>query len=370
MTTQLLACERSCRVLDRRAVLCSAAAAGLAWVGMSFVSRRLLAAQDLLVFDFTGYDVADLHQTYIKKYGASPSFTLYGDGDEALQKLRAGFRADLVHPGAFDVGRFRDAGLLQPWDTARLANWPDLYPILTSTAGAVHDGRQWLVPADWGINSVLYRTDLVEVQEESWNLLWDKRYAGKLAYGTEMYPAIAGAALALGIANPFQATDEEFARIQAKLTEQRSLLRFYWSDPTQLEQAMASGEVVAAWAWSASYSTLKAQGVPVKYMQPKEGVSSWVAGFARLKDAPGKEQNAYDYVDAWLAPASGKWMIENYGYGHPNRKAFELVDPKVLADKGLDLPDKILTHSLPNQEMSPDLHERYVRMYEQVRAGM
>jgi spermidine/putrescine-binding protein len=105
-------------------------------------------------------------------------------------------------------------------------------------------------------------------------------------------------------------------------------------------------------------------------MQPKEGVSSWVAGFSRLKDAPGKEQNAYDYVDAWLAPEAGKWMIENYGYGHPNRKAFDLVDPKVIADKGLDLPDKLLTHSLVNQEMSPDLHQRYVRMYEEVRAGM
>ena len=356
--------------LSRRALLQGAAAAGLVWVSANLIARPARAAQDLLVFDFTGYDVPDLHRGYIKKYGASPAFTLYGDGDEALQKLQAGFQADLVHPGSFDVARFRDAGLLQPWDTARLANWPDLYPVLTRTAGTVTDGKQWLVPADWGINSVLYRTDLVDIKEESWTLLWDKRYAGKLAYGTEMYPAIAGAALSLGIANPFQATDEEFATIRAKLIEQRPLLRFYWSDPTVLEQAMAAGEVVAAWAWSASYPTLKAQGVPVKYMQPKEGVSSWVAGFSRLKNAPGKEQNAYDFVDAWLAPESGKWMIENYGYGHPNKKAFDLVEPSVIADKGLDRPDKLLTHSLMNQEMTPQLHQRYVQMYEEVRAGM
>jgi len=356
--------------LSRRVLLKGAAAAGLIWTSTQFILNPAEAAQDLLVFDFTGYDVPDLHRNYIKKYGASPAFTLYGDGDEALQKLQAGFRADLVHPGSFDVARFRDAGLLQPWDTARLASWPDLYPVLTGTAGAVKDGQQWLVPADWGINSVLYRTDLVDIQEESWNLLWDKRYAGKLAYGTEMYPAIAGAALALGIGNPFQATDEEFAAIRAKLVEQRPLLRFYWSDPTVLEQAMATGEVVAAWAWSASYPALKAQGLPVKYMQPKEGVSSWVAGFSRLKNAPGNEQNAYDYIDAWLAPESGKWMIENYGYGHPNRKAFDLVEPSVVADKGLDRPDKLLAHSLMNQEMTPQLHQRYVQMYEEVRAGM
>jgi spermidine/putrescine transport system substrate-binding protein len=346
------------------------AAAGLVWISMTLVSRPLSAAEDLLVFDFSGYDVPDLHRRYIEKYGASPVFTLYGDGDEALLKLKGGFRADLVHPGTFDVGRFRDAGLLQPWDTARLANWAEVFPIFANAQGVVHDGKQWLIPTDWGINSVLYRTDLVDIEEESWNLLWDERYAGKLAYGTEMYPAIAGAALALGIADPFHATDDEFDRIRTKLIEQRPLLRFYWSDPTVLEQAMASGEVVAAWAWSASYPALKAQGLPVKYMQPKEGVSSWISGFARLKEAPGKEQNAYDYVDAWLAPETGKWMIENYGYGHTNRKTFDLVDPAILADKGLGPPDKILANSLPNQEMTPDLHERYVRMYEEVRAGL
>jgi spermidine/putrescine transport system substrate-binding protein len=370
MSMQSVLCRLASEPVGRRAAIQGAAAAGLAWATTSFLSRPSSAAQDLLVFDFTGYDVPDLHQPYIRKYGASPTFALYGDGDEAFLKLQGGFRADLVHPGAFDAGRFRDAGLLQPWDTARLSNWPDVYPILANTAGAVHDGKQWMIPADWGINSVLYRTDLVDIEEESWTLLWDKRYAGKLAYGTEMYPAIGGAALALGIANPFQATDEEFDRIRAKLAEQRPLLRFYWSDPTELEQAVASGEVVAAWAWSASYSMLKAQGVPVKYMQPKEGVSSWVGGFLRLKDAPGNEQNAYDFVDAWLAPETGKWMIENYGYGHTNRKAFDLVDPAVVADKGLGLPDKILANSLPNQEMSLGLRERYVRMYEEVRAGM
>jgi spermidine/putrescine transport system substrate-binding protein len=332
--------------------------------------RPASAAQDLLVMDFTGYEVPDLHRPYIKQYGTSPAFSLFGDGDEAFLKVRAGFRADLVHAGTFDVGRFRDAGLAQPWDTMRLRNWPDVLSIFKSAGGAQHGGQQWLIPADWGINSVLYRTDLVDIKEESWNLLWDKRYAGKLAYGTEMYPAIAGAALAAGVADPYHASDEEFERIRAKLTEQRPLLRFYWSDPTQLEQAVASGEVVAAWAWSSSYSTLKAQGIPVKYMQPKEGVTSWIAGFARLRNFPGKEQNAYDYVDSWLAPESGKWMVENYGYGHTNGKTFDLVDHKVLLSKGLDLPEKVLSHSLLNAEMSPSLHERYVKMYEQVRAGM
>ena len=218
-------------VMRRRDALRGGAAMGLAWVSAMVFPRPASAAQDLLVMDFTGYEVPDLHRSYIKQYGTSPAFSLFGDGDEAFLKVRAGFRADLVHAGTFDVSRFRDAGLAQPWDTTRLRFGQMYCRSLRAQEAPEHDGQQWLIPADWGINSVLYRTDLVDIKEESWNLLWDKRYTGKLAYGTEMYPAIAGAALAAGVADPYHASDEEFKRIRAKLTEQRPLLRFYLVRP-------------------------------------------------------------------------------------------------------------------------------------------
>jgi len=61
-------------------------------------------------------------------------------------------------------------------------------------------------------------------------LLWDERYAGKLSMNTEMDASILIAALLTGVADPFNATDDEIARIRAKLEAQRPLLRFYWSD--------------------------------------------------------------------------------------------------------------------------------------------
>ena len=37
------------------------------------------------------------------------------------------------------------------------------------------------------------------------------------------------------------------------------------------------------------------------------------------------EQAAYDMIDAWIAPESGAWLIDNYGYGSTNSKAYDLV---------------------------------------------
>ncbi len=345
------------------------AAAGIALVTIPIAPKPAHAADDLLVFDWTGYEVPELHQAYIAKYGASPPIAMYADTYEAFQKVQAGYRPDILHPNVWDTRRFFDAGLLQPWEPERLANWADVFPELAQFSGTVQDGKQYMIPTDWGINSLCYRTDLVEVTEDSWTLLWDPRYSGKLSMNGEMDLSVLIASLVSGVADPFNATAADIATLRAKLEEQRPLLRFYWSDPTELEQAIASGEVVAAVAWPASYSNLKKQGLPVAYMKPKEGVWSWLTGFVRIAGAPGKEQNAYDYVDAWLAPETGKWMIENYGYGHTNRKSFDLVDPAVLLEKGLGDPDVVLKTARATKEFDPTARDALVQMYEEVKSG-
>ena len=83
------------------------------------------------------------------------------------------------------------------------------------------------------------------------------------------------------------------------LTKQRKLVRFYWSDPTEMEQSMASGEVVMAWGYNQSLVSLKRQGLPVAFMTPKEGLFAWGSGFIMHKDVE-DEQAAYDYIDAWI----------------------------------------------------------------------
>jgi spermidine/putrescine transport system substrate-binding protein len=96
---------------------------------------------------------------------------------------------------------------------------------------------------------------------------------------------------------------------------------------------MASGEVVTASAWNSSIATLRKQGIDVKYMNPKEGRLTWCCGLVLTSEA--KEiDKAYDLMDAMLSTDAGVWLID-YGYGHSNRKAFELVSEEVLAERGL-----------------------------------
>ncbi len=354
---------------DRRGAMAAAAAAGVLPITMN--GRPAAAASDLLVFDWTGYEIPELHEDYIAKYGTSPDVAVYADVHEAFNKLQAGYRVDTVHPNIWDVRRFYDAGLLQPWEPERLNHWGDVFPELTGFAGARYDNAQYLIPTDWGINALIVRTDLVDIEgmDPSWSLLWDERYAGRISMNAEMEAAVKTASLVLGIEDPYHATPQEEAAIRDKLAAQRELVLYYWSDPTELEQSIAAGEVVAAWAWPQVYGDLLKQGVPVAYLTPKEGVNSWLTGFVRLAEAPGKEQNAYDYVDAWLAPETGQWLIENYGYGHSNRKSFDLVSAEVLDEKGLADPAGMIAGAKVSAEFDPALNDRLIAMYEEVKAG-
>jgi spermidine/putrescine transport system substrate-binding protein len=353
--------------MTRRQALSVLSAAGIGTVMMTARPRRAGAGEQATYFTWSGYDVEEMFPTYVKKHGAMPNAPIFADEEEAFQKLRAGFTSDIVHPCSGRIGRWRDAGLLQPIDTGKLSNWGDVFPFLKSVNGANDGGQQWFVPVDWGNTSVIYRTDLVEVGEDSWSILWDQRYKGKLSIGKDITDTAVIVGLLVGVKDPYDPTDEEIALIKAKLDEQRPLLRFYWEDDTSMQQAMASGEIVASSAWNSAVVKLKAQGVPVAYMKPKEGMLSWCCGLVLTKDA--KEIDlAHELIDAIIDPSAGLWLITENGYGHSNKKSFDRADQAVLDALGLPRdPSKLLESGVFSRENKQ--LDKLQRMFEAVQAG-
>ena len=88
-------------------------------VGAGAVLAYAEGGGDLVVFDWSGYEDPLLHPDYTAKYGAEPTFAFFGDEEEAFQKMRAGFKADIAHPCSQSVVKWREAGMLQPLDTVQ-----------------------------------------------------------------------------------------------------------------------------------------------------------------------------------------------------------------------------------------------------------
>ena len=351
--------------IDRRQFHRLLAAAGLGVATLPLAGRSGRAADDeILYFSWEGYDAPELHPAFAAAHGEAMKSATFASEEEALLKVRSGFQATLAHPSTYTVGRWLEAGVLQPIDTSRLKNYPDLWPGLANAKGAVEGGKTWLVPFDWGNSSIVYRTDLVpEADAQSWKLLFDERYAGKLSMYSDPEPCVVVAALAQGFDNPFSLTDAQLAALKPVLAQQKGLMRFYWDSQTSMEQSMASGEIVAAYGWNSSYAALKAAGHPVAYAHPKEGILTWVAGLVLLNPTFGNLDLAYEFIDAMLDPEVGKYLIEVWGYGHSNRKAFDIADPAAIAAIGIEHPDKLFSEGVFYEPVNQETAARYVQTF-------
>jgi spermidine/putrescine transport system substrate-binding protein len=355
--------------MSRRAFAHRAAVLGIGVASVSAVGWPASAAAKLTSFTWAGYGDKQFHKSYSAKYGSEPNFAIFSDEEEALQKVIGGFHPDLIHPCINSVGRFREAKVIKPIDTSRLTAWDRIFPALKKVKEVEVDGKVWIAPFDWGTSSVIYRSDLVHVSEESWHMLIDPQYKGKISFldAPDNVAAIAG--LLVGAPDPMNMNDDEMAKAEGVLRQLHANVRFYWTDQSAMEQAMASGEVVAAWGWASSVNNLTKNGVKVKYMAPKEGIMTWVCGLTLGADGPGDEQEKYDFIDAMLAPESGKALIEVDAYGHANIDSFKLADPKAVMKLGFEDPGKFLETGHFFEAVPAQKRKHIIDLWQNIRAG-
>lgn len=340
---------------------------GLLAAAMVSIGGPALADGKLKYFTWSGYELPEFSKSFLAAHPDGVEYSMFGDDDDAFTKVKAGFRPDVAHPCYDKVARWNKEGLLQPIDTKRIKNWDAIFPTFRNLPDILAgDGKVWFVPWDWGNTSILYRTDLVKNPEQSWTLLWDKQYAGRMATIDAVHDTPIVAAL-LAHVNPFDMSAADLDKVADKLREQRPLLSAYTTDMTSVEQSLASGQLVAAMTWNASAVTLKKQGVPVEFMKPKEGMLTWTCGYVLLKGSTNVDL-AYDFINSRLEADSGKYLIENYGYGASTKSAFDQV-PKADLDR-LQLPadpDVMLKSTIFTGPMKQN--DDIAKMFEKVKAG-
>lgn len=179
------------------------------------------------------------------------------------------------------------------------------------------------------------------------------------------------AAIYAGAKDPFNMTAEEIEKVRQLMREQRPLLRFYTNDITSWEQALASGEIVAAASWNMTPTNLGKRDLPVMFMKPKEGAMTFTCGLVLFSFvSPEMEARAYDLIDAYLAPSTGEYWISEFGMGHANIRSFEAFSSDELSQRGLppdDIPGYIASGIFQSTiQNEPALQ----KMYEEVKAGL
>jgi spermidine/putrescine transport system substrate-binding protein len=341
-------------------------AASVAVLALSLPARA--ADPELLVLDWAGFEVDGLTQAYKDKHGDTPTYSFYGSDDEAFQKVASGFKSDVTHPCSQMVGKYREAGLIEPWDVSKIPEFANLDPKFLNSPVFQDDGGVWYIPTDWGVTAIAYNTEEVPVEDvASLQVFADPKYAGRISLPNSSDDVWALAYLATGVTDWTAITDEQFTAAADWLRSVHPNVRSYWNDPAEMAQIMASGEVLIAWSWNDGVAYLKDDNYPVGFQrEPKEGSSTWFCGYVNMKDGPGKEDKVYDFINSWLRPEAAPALADAIGYGHSNVKAMAAMDPVVVADAGLGPINAPILSQVPNDA---GLRERQLAEFEKIKAG-
>ncbi len=302
----------------------------------------------LKVFTWAGYDdspkdgLPDMWQQYKDgPYGSkSPlQFTLLDDDTQALAKVASGFNPDIIHPCGGYVAKWKEAGLIQPLDTALLPDWNGI-PDSLKEAGKI-DGAYYHMPFDTGFTSLTYDADAVDFSqvggEETWKILLDDRYKGKMSLfrGPDEVIEI-GALINRGAKDPTVLTTDEIAEAKATALKVKDNLRNYWTSEDGAVNDFVNGNLVIAETWNAGYLHIKnhpkMKGRNIKYMQPAEGRMVWVCGTVlnAQSQQPGRAMTAMASVDSAKAGAA---LTNAFGYASAQKQGVaDLITDKSLIE--------------------------------------
>jgi len=237
-------------------------------------------AAEIRVLNWKGYGTDDdwAVAAFKKKTGYTVVHDYFNSEQEMLTKLR-------TNPGAYDVvlinssftAKAKDEGLISRIDTSEITNFADLAPNMAASPDLAPGGAVYGVAWTWGLTSFAINTRKVKPVPNSIQVLWDKKYKGRIGWRDDAVEAMQLAALATGQnINDIKDLDAVKAKLEALMPQ----IKTYWSSENDWNQFFAAGDFVMAPYWSGSAARSAAKGLPVKFIVPKEGAIGWLDGLS------------------------------------------------------------------------------------------
>ena len=303
----------------------------------------------------------------------------------------------LMNTGGFDlVTASGDASLrlvagkkVVPVNTDLIPSWKTVDDRLKDAPWFTVDGKHYGVPYQWGPNVLMYNTGVFKSAPTSWNVVFEKMdlpdgktNEGRVqAYDGPIYMADAALYLktknpALGIKDPYELNETQYAAVLDLLKGQRALIGRYWHDATVQVDDFKTEGVVASGSWPYQVNTLVAGGAPIASTVPAEGATGW-ADTTMLAAGAAHPNCAYMWLEHSLQPAVQGAVAAWFG-SVPVVPAACKGDPLLTdtgcATNGFDNFDKIAFWKTPTQQCKSEAdqcvpYSRWVSDYIGVMGG-
>jgi putative spermidine/putrescine transport system substrate-binding protein len=249
----------------------------------------------------------------------------------------------LLQSGAYDGGSFSGnasvrlmtTGDVAPINTEFITNFEDIQEGIQNQDYNSLDGQAYGVPHGRGPNYLMFRTDEVPEDTDTWGVIWEddqlEKYKGRISiYDDSIF--IADAALYLmatqpdlGIEDPYQLSQEQFDAAVALLKKQAPYVGEYWpGDVVKQIQSYTNGDSVVGTTWPYQYLALTKENVPVSGIKPREGTTGWSDTWM-ISSSAANPNCMYLWMDHMGSPEAQAVVAEGFGEAPVNLKACDLT---------------------------------------------
>lgn len=268
----------------------------------------------------TYHDQAALDK-FTEETGIKVNAVNAASADEMYAKVKSSptqWDLALVTAGWFD--NYAKADLLEPIDESKVTSMKDIKLDFDWRGAASSDDKLYGVLYNWGNQPLAWMGDIPagvdpkyldsEGKPADWNILWDPAFKGKVSVFDDPTSVLPMIALSLGIKDPYNLDEAQYAQVKEKLMALRPQLKRLTSGFNDQTDQFASGEATMGYLNNiASVPTLKKTGKTLNVNNIIEtGVPAWSDNYAITKQGgANKLDSVYKFINY---TQSTEWQAE------------------------------------------------------------
>lgn len=342
---------------------------GFAWRRIAAVLLGVMlgssvwATDTLRVLAWPGYADADLVHDFEKRQGVRVEVTLVNSDDALWEQIsaRGGADFDVFAVNTAELQRYIDQRLSVPLELANIPNTRRQLPRFSdprAIPGISRGSAVYAVPYTYAAIGLIYDRKLFRTPPDSWSVLWDPRYKGRvLAYQGSAHN-FSIAALTLGLKHPFRIPQAEFSRVARHLVALRRNVLTFYAQPEEASELFVKHGAALLFAnyGSQQVKQLQQAGADIGYVIPREGALAWLDCWTVSKGAR-NQQLAEAWINYTLEPQMSRALTERQGLSNTleaspfMQDSARLIWLQQVEDPGTRarLWDRILSGDLPER---------------------